>query len=132
MDFPLLLCKQLFKNEDGSRVSEVTQYLVTSDLKLGLEQITSLYQRRWRIEEYHKSLKQNASLEKSPTRTLLTQTNHFFCALCAFVKLEWLTMDTNLNHFALRTRLYLSALKSAFHQLQTLSPVALGGSALAV
>jgi hypothetical protein len=128
VDFPLLLCGQLFKNEDGSGV---TLYLVTSDLTLGFEQITSLYHRRWRIEEYHKSLKQNASLEKSPTRTEVTQTNHLFCALCAFVKLEWLKMSTHLNHFALRTRLYLSALKSAFHQLQTLSPVALGTCALA-
>jgi hypothetical protein len=36
------------------------------------------YRKRWNVEPYHKSLKQNASLEKSPTHTVVTQTNHFF------------------------------------------------------
>ncbi|MBM3208641.1 MAG: transposase, partial [Chlamydiae bacterium] len=32
------------------------------------DQIYDVYKKRWRIEEYHKSIKQNASLEKSPTK----------------------------------------------------------------
>jgi len=38
------------------------------------------------IECDHKSLTQNVSLEKSPTQTDTTQTNHFFAALCGFIK----------------------------------------------
>jgi hypothetical protein len=64
--FPLLLCKQVFENEDGS---EGVLYLVSSDLTLDYEGLTTIYQRRWKVEEYHKSLKSNASLEKSPTKT---------------------------------------------------------------
>ena len=63
IDFALVLVKQVFTNEDGS---EGILYLVTSDMTLGFEQIAALYQRRWKVEEYHKSLKQNASLCKSP------------------------------------------------------------------
>jgi len=119
VEFPLLLVKQVFLNKDNSHGF---LYLVTSDLTLNGGQITRLYQRRWQVEEYHKSLKQNASLACSPTRTVRTQTNHLFCSLCAFVKLEALKMKANCHHFALKSRLYQAALQAAFSQLQTLQP----------
>jgi hypothetical protein len=65
------------------------------------------------------------SLAKSPTQTVVTQTNHFFAALCAFVKLELLQSSTHLNHFALKTKLYVAALHSAFDQLRQLQSVSL-------
>lgn len=120
--FPLLLVKQVFTNEDGSTG---ILYLVTSDMTLEGSGITRLYQKRWNVEPYHKSLKQNASLEKSPTQTVTTQTNHFFAALCGYIKLELLKCDTKLNHFALKSKLYLQALHSAFATLRQLNPVRL-------
>ena len=119
VDFPLLLVKQVFTNEDGSTG---TRYLVTSDLTLNHDRITALYHRRWSVEVYHKSLKQNASLEKSPTRTETTQRNHFFASLCAYIKLECLKLSTGLNHFALKSKIYLSALQSAYAELVKLKP----------
>jgi hypothetical protein len=68
-------------------------------------------------------LKQNASLEKSPTRTVTTQTNHFVAALYAYVKLERLKLKTSLNHFALKTKIYVAALQTAFRELQALQAV---------
>ena len=123
-DFPMLLVKQVFVNEDGSTG---ILYLVTSDTTLSYDAITTLYQKRWNVEPYHKSLKQNASLEKSPTQTVTSQTNHFFAALCAFIKLEMLKGTTQLNHFALKTRLYVNALQVAFSTLRELQPVQLTG-----
>jgi hypothetical protein len=120
VDFPLLLTQQLFTNGDGSTGM---LYLVTSDVTLDATRLTTIYQTRWKVEEYHRSLKQNASLEKSPTRTVKTQTNHFFVALCTFVKLEWLRSKTKLNHYALKAKIYLSALLSAFQSLQALQPL---------
>ena len=70
--FPLHLIRQVFTNEDGSTG---VRYLVTSDLTLDANQIIAIYQKRWKVEEYHRSLKLNASLAKSPTRTETTQTN---------------------------------------------------------
>ena len=72
---------------------------------------------------YPKSLKHNVSLEKSPTQTETTQTKHFFAALCGFIKLERLKGKTKLNHFALKSKLYLNALHSAFSTLRALTPV---------
>lgn len=123
VDFPLLLTQQRFTNGDGSTG---TLYLVTSDVTLDAAHLTTIYQKRWKVEEYHRSLKQNASLDKSPTRTVTTQTNHFFAALCTFVKLEWLRTRTQLNHYALKSKLYISALLAAFQSLQALQPLRLG------
>jgi hypothetical protein len=117
VEFPLLLLKQVFKNEDGS---EGVLYLVTSDLTLDHERLTTIYQRRWKVEEYHKSLKVNTSLAKSPTKTIRTQSNPVFASIWAFVKLERLKLETKMNHFALRSRMYLKAVQAAFEELQSI------------
>lgn len=113
--FPLLLIRQVFTNEDGS---QGVLYLCTSDTTLDFDLIAQLYQKRWGIERFHQSIKQNAALAKSPTKTPTTQANHFFASICAFVKLELLSHSTNLNHFALKVKLYLAANRAAFQQLQ--------------
>jgi hypothetical protein len=115
--FPLHLIRQVFINEDGSTG---VRYLVTSDLTLDADQIVTSYQKRWKVEEYHRSLKHNASLAKSPTRTETTQTNHFVAALWSFVKIELLKVQTNKNHYQLKAQLYMSALQHAFQELHSL------------
>lgn len=122
VDFPLALVKQVFANEDGS---SGTQYLVSSQTTLTSDAIIDLYRKRWNVEPFHKSLKQNASLEKSPTRTVRTQTNHLFASFCGYIKLELLKVSTQLNHFALKSQLYLRALQVAFAALHQLQPVRL-------
>ena len=76
--FPLSLIKQIFVNEDDT--IDVL-YLVTSNLTITYKQITTIYRKRWKVEEYHKSLKQNVRLSKSPTRKIDSQANHFFASL---------------------------------------------------
>ncbi len=120
VDFPLLLVRQVFTNEDGSKG---ILYLVASETTLSFDDITTSYQRRWHVECYHKSLKQNVSLAKSPTQTETTQTNHFFAALCGFIKLEMLKVESKMNHFALKSKLYIKALHSAFDTLRELNPI---------
>jgi hypothetical protein len=122
VNFPLHLVKQVFTNGDGSIG---ILYLVTSDLDLTYDGITTGYGKRWHVEPYHKSLKQNASLSKSPTKTVTTQSNHIFAALCAYIKLEMLKVATQTNHFALKSKLYLQALRTAFDALHDLQPVRL-------
>lgn len=122
VDFPLALVKQVFANEDGSTG---IQYLVCSQIDLTGDLIMTIYRKRWNVEPFHKSLKQNASLEKSPTRTVRTQTNHLFASFCGYIKLELLKVSTQLNHFALKSQLYLHALRVAFAALQQLQPVRL-------
>ncbi len=93
-------------------------YLVSNDSQLSADDLRTLYKKRWSVEEYYKSLKQNTSLAKSPTRTVATQTAHLFASLVAYVKLERLKFVHNLNHFALKAKVYLSAIKMAWIQLR--------------
>ena len=117
-DFPLLLTKQVFKNGDGT-VGEL--YLACSDLSLSCEQINMHYQKRWSIEEYHKSLKSNLGFARSPTKIIRTQLNHFMLTVVAYLKMETLRLKTNLNHFALKARIYLAAQRAAQQELQRLA-----------
>jgi len=117
LPFPVALVKQVFKNEDGSRG---ILYLVCSDTAVDAETIMDVYQKRWPIEEYHKSIKSNTGLNKSPTKTIRTQQNHFFASIYAYFKLELLKIQTNLNHFAIKSKLYIQALQASMQQLERL------------
>ncbi len=110
----VLVSRQVFTNQDGS---QGVLYLVSSDTDLSQAQVTTIYQRRWKVEQYHKSLKQNASMGKSPTRTLTTQANHFLAAVLAYIKLEVLKLKCGIGHFRLKAQLYAVGLKAMFHQL---------------
>lgn len=117
LEIPVLLFKQVFKNKDGSTG---VMYLVTNNLNLSASDFETLYKKRWSVEEYHKSIKQNAGAEKSPTRTEQTQQNHLFASILAYVKLESLKFASKMNHFALKSKLYLAAIKAAFKELHQL------------
>lgn len=118
LEFPLLLTKQVFKNEDDT-VGEL--YLACSDLNLTYERITTIYKKRWGVEEFHKSIKSNLGFAKSPTKTSRTQTNHFMLSILAYVKMEWLKQRTSQNHFAMKAKIYQAAIKAAHIELQKLS-----------
>lgn len=119
VDCPLVLVQQVFTNADGSLG---LRSLVSSDTTLSFDDLTTTSHTRWQGEWYHKSLKQKVSLAKSPTQTVTTPTNHFFAALCGFTNLERLKGKTKLNHFSLKSKLYLNALHSAFSTLRHLTP----------
>jgi IS4 transposase len=115
LEIEVLLCKSVFTNKDGSTGE---MYPVSNDLELSAEDFRTLYKKRWSVEEYHKSLKQNASPEKSPTRTETTQNNHLFASLLAYIKLEQLKFIHRLKHFALKSKIYFKALKNAWNELE--------------
>lgn len=115
LNFPLLLVKQVFKDENGNTTG--CRFLVSNDLSLSFNDFATIYKKRWSVEEYHKSVKQNASFAKSPARTIKTQSNHLFSSIWTYIKLEKLKFQTHLNHFQIKAKLYLNALKAALAQL---------------
>ena len=112
--FALQVSRQVCTNADGS---QSILYLATSDLDRTAPDLLSIYQTRWKVEEYHKSLKSHAALAKSPTKLPHTQNNHCFASLVAFVKLELYRSATHLHHLAFKGKLYQAALHSAYQQL---------------
>jgi len=113
----VLFIRRVFTNKDGSTG---LLNLVCSDLACDGGQASSLYQKRWKVEEFHKSLKSNAGLAKSPTRTVTTQNNHIFMSIYAVFKLECLKIKHKTNHFAMRAKLFIKANQMAYEELQKL------------
>ncbi len=113
----VLLVRQVFTHKDGSTA---LLNLVCSDLTCNGDTITTIYQKRWKVEVFHKCLKSNAALAKSPTRRVTTQNNHVFMSIYAVFKLECLSLTRKVNQFAIRTKLYIKAIRQAYAELQTL------------
>jgi hypothetical protein len=109
--FPVVVMRQVFENEDGSKGQ---LYLCSDDLELRAGQLCQIYKTRWKCEEYHKSLKQNAFLSGAPVQRRNSHLTHLLASLCAFVRLEMLKKKKALNHFALKAKLYLYANKLSF------------------
>lgn len=118
LEFPVVLTKQVLTNKDGT---EAVRFLVSNDFSLSDDDCTRLYKKRWSVEEYHKSLKQNVGVGTSPTRRVVTQSNHVFASIIAYCKLEELKFITKLNHFALKTKIYVEAAKIALNEVMKLN-----------
>lgn len=114
----LKVTKQVSK--DGDDDESIYLYLVTNDIDLTTDKILEIYQRRWKIEEYHKSLKQNLKIEHSPTKVMTSQLNHIFLSVCGFIKLERLRLNYKMNHFAIKEKIYIEALRSAYQKVEKL------------
>jgi len=113
----VLIVRQVFTNKDGNTA---TLDLVCSDTSLSSDHIATIYQKRWKVEEYHKSLKSNAALAKSPTKTITTQMSHLVMSMIAVFKLECLKIKHHLNHFALRAKVLIRANFAAMTELERL------------
>lgn len=117
LDFPTLIIKQVFTNKDYS-TGEL--YLASNDLNLTYSECTETYGERWGVEVFHRSMKQNVGLEKSPTKYELTQRNHIFATMLAWIKLEILSFINQSNHYAFKSKLYVKAIRAAYEELQDL------------
>ena len=53
-------------------------------------------------------------------RTVKIQSNHIFASIMAYVKLEKLKFSSKLNHFTMKSKIYLAVNKAAFKELALL------------
>jgi hypothetical protein len=67
----------LFNKDDSTG----TLYLISNDLSATVAPLETIYQKRWKGEVFHKSIKSNTSMAKSPARTVRTQSNPIFMSL---------------------------------------------------
>ncbi|MFN8455052.1 MAG: hypothetical protein U0401_10370 [Anaerolineae bacterium] len=51
------------------------------ETSLSYDRLIAIYQKRWNVEVIHKSPKQNAAFEKSPTKVIRGLVNHIFGAM---------------------------------------------------
>lgn len=120
--FALILMKKVYKNLNGTIG---VQYLVSSDTELDADTFSTIYKDRWSSEDVHRSLKQNAALEKMPAKMERSQANHIFASMIAQTKLECMKIATKKNHYALKRNILIEALRSAWVQIQKLKELCL-------
>ena len=64
-------------------------YLASSDLSLtDYDNFINHFNNRWKIEEFHRGLKQTTGIEKCSSIKSTSQQNHIFSSFAAFIKLE--------------------------------------------
>lgn len=115
--FDLFLTKRVYQKQDGSTGVVL---LVCSDGDLDSQTIFHIYHKRWKVEEAHKSVKQNLGIARSCTKMERSQKNHLFAAMFGLLQLEKLKITHRLNHFALKQKIYMAALKAAWAQTMEL------------
>lgn len=71
-----------------SQAKGEVEYMATNNLEMTRMDIKTVAAQRWKIEEYHRGLKQTTGIEKCQARTQRSQRNHIFCAIISFVALE--------------------------------------------
>jgi len=113
-DKEILLVHRVFTNKDKN-IGILN--LVCSEITLDGDSVSTIYKKRWKVEEFYKSLKHNVDLASSPTKTVRTQSNHIFLSIFAFFKLECLKIKHKLNHFAMRAKLLIKANQMAYREL---------------
>jgi hypothetical protein len=84
---------------------------------MGGDRYKTLYKKRWSIEVYHESIKQNTGIGSSPAHTERTQSNHVFAAIYGYVKLELAKLNHGYKHFAIKSQIYMASLRRAMELL---------------
>jgi len=88
-----------------------TEHWATSHLDLTEDARDSYAQRAWRIEEYHRSLKQFTGIERAQFRRGRLQRNHIGLALRAFVRLELHRIHQWISHAEAKAAIIRQALR---------------------
>jgi hypothetical protein len=105
------VCRQIYKKE--------YRYYIMSTFELdNLERITQVDFKRvhdshWCIERFHRAVKQVCNIERFQVRNENPIKNHVFCAIKAFVKLEFMRFDKKISHwYEIKRDLYVSTIRS--------------------
>ena len=82
-----------------SQAKGEVEYLATNNLDSTLLDIKTVAAQRWKIEEYHRGLKQTTGIEKCQARSQRSQRNHIFCAIISFIGLELQRRKTGVSWY---------------------------------
>jgi hypothetical protein len=86
-----------FKN--GSRYYAQYVPVPESLVNLTLFDFKGIHAQHWQIELFHRTLKQVCNIEKFQVRTTKAIVNQVFCAICSFLKLEFMRVDNIINNW---------------------------------
>jgi hypothetical protein len=72
-----------------------TEYIVTNDMEQdSVKSVQEVYGFRWKIEQFHRELKQLTGIEKNQCRKARIVRNHIGCALLVWIRLKQVAEET--------------------------------------
>ena len=78
-------------------------WVVTNDLtQYSLQATQDVCRLRWKIEQFHRELKQNTGVEKCQCRKARAQRNHIGCAILVWIRMTALARKVGSNIYALK------------------------------
>ena len=89
-----------------------TDHWATSDLRMGELERLRLADASWRIEEYHRGLKQVTNVERCQCRVAVAQRGHIGLALRAFVVVERWCFRTGVNWLSAKWQIVRDAVRA--------------------
>ena len=94
-----------------SQAKGEVEYLATNKLNMTLLNIKTVAAQRWKIEEYHRGLKQTTGIEKCQSRAQRSQRNHIFCSIISFVALEVQRTKKNISWYQAKQAIIQDAMR---------------------
>jgi len=83
-----------------------TEWIVTNDpSQISVEDAQEVCARRWKIEQFHRELKQITGVEKCQCRKARIQRNHIACAVIVWTKLTSFARKTSTNVYNVKKSL---------------------------
>lgn len=79
-----------------------TEYWATDDLTMTAHDRRALADQVWTIETYHRDIKQYCGIERCQVRSARGQRNHITCALRAYLRLVWTTLQTGRSRYRIK------------------------------
>jgi putative transposase len=99
----ILICVRIIKNGDRT-------YLATNDLSLmNYDTFMQHHEMRWKIEEYHRGLKQTTGVEGCYSTKAVSQKTHIFASVITFLKLEKERIRTGISWYEQKATITRSA-----------------------
>jgi putative transposase len=89
------------------------QHWATNDIEMSKETFEATSAACWRIETYHRGLKQCCGIEKAQVRSATGQKNHLLLALRAFLRLEGYRLQTGVSWYAAKRAVVRDAIRQA-------------------
>lgn len=94
-----------------SQAKGEVEYIATNNLDSISSDVISVAARRWKIEEYHRGLKQTTGIERCQARDPRSQRTHIFCAIYAFVALEVKRIRNGISWYASKKEIIQDAMR---------------------
>jgi hypothetical protein len=89
------------------------EYIVTNDIECNdVETIQQENKTRWKIEAFHREVKQLTGIEKCQCRRRRCQRNHICCAILVWLRLKQLAYDVGINVYQIKKRLMAGYLRA--------------------